>query len=102
MNEMKELIDKQALLDALNKLCDNTCVYAKSQLWVMCGACPLEGAIDLVESFKPLKSDTRGTWEPKLTPGYYRCSVCDFLLDEVMYGYFPEECPNCKSKMSRY
>lgn len=46
---MADLVDRQALLDAMDKHCDNVCPYSKQQRFVMCGACPLGTAFDVIE-----------------------------------------------------
>ena len=52
------LIDADALTDSLDNLCDTVCQYSKAQRSVMCGACPLGGAFDVVEdapTVEPIK-----------------------------------------------
>jgi len=43
------LIDADALTDSLDNLCNTVCQYSKAQRSVMCGACPLGGAFDVVD-----------------------------------------------------
>ena len=47
---MSRLIDADELINSLDKLCDSVCPYTKKQRWVMCGACPLGGAFDVVDA----------------------------------------------------
>ena len=44
-----DLIDRQTALDALDKHCDVVCQYSKKQRSVMCGACTLGTAFDVIE-----------------------------------------------------
>jgi hypothetical protein len=46
---MKDLIDRQAAIDALDALCDRECEYSKKQRSVMCGACRLGSAFDVID-----------------------------------------------------
>lgn len=46
---MSDLISRQAAIDALNGLCDRECEYSKEQRYVMCGACHLGSAFDVIE-----------------------------------------------------
>lgn len=47
---MADLIDRQAVNDALDKTCDIVCQYSKKQRYAMCGACPLGSAYDVIEN----------------------------------------------------
>lgn len=51
------LIDADALTDSLDSLCDTVCQYSKAQRSVMCGACPLGGAFDVVEDAPTVSPD---------------------------------------------
>ena len=51
------LIDADALTDSLDSLCDTVCQYSKGQRSVMCGACPLGGAFDVVEDAPTVSPD---------------------------------------------
>lgn len=44
------LTDADVLMDSLDSLCDTVCQYSKIQRSVMCGACPLGGAFDVVDN----------------------------------------------------
>jgi len=46
---MSDLIDRQAALEALNKRCVCECEYSKKQRSIMCGACYLGSAIEVIE-----------------------------------------------------
>lgn len=50
---MPEYIKREAVVDALNKLCDRVCQYSKAQRKVMCVACPLGDAFTVVEDDIP-------------------------------------------------
>ena len=45
----KDLISRQVAIDALDGLCDRECEYSKKQRHVMCGACHLGSAFDVIE-----------------------------------------------------
>ena len=49
-----DLIDRDELTDALDRLCDRVCQYSKPQRAVMCGACPLGHAFTVVEDDAPV------------------------------------------------
>ena len=44
-----DCISRQAAIEALDALCDRECEYSKKQRSVMCGACHLGSAFDVVE-----------------------------------------------------
>ena len=44
-----DCISRQAAIDALDALCDSECEYSKKQRSVMCKACHLGSALDVVE-----------------------------------------------------
>ena len=46
---MIDYISKEVVINSLDKLCDRVCQYSKSQRYVMCGACPLGSAFDVIE-----------------------------------------------------
>ena len=64
---MGRLIDADALMDALDSLCDTVCQYSKVQRSVMCGSCPLGGACDVVDNAPTVDA------EPVI-----RCKDCRF------------------------
>ena len=43
-------IDADDLINRLDELCETVCVYTKKQRSVMCGACPLGSAFDVVDN----------------------------------------------------
>lgn len=48
---MSRYIDADALINKLDERCDAICQWAKKEREVMCGACPLATAFDVVEDF---------------------------------------------------
>ena len=48
-----DLIDRDALIKSLDRLCDRVCQYSKAQRKVMCSACPLGDAFAVVEDDAP-------------------------------------------------
>lgn len=45
---MSDLISREAAIDALDAICERECEYSKPQRAVMCGACRLGSAFDVV------------------------------------------------------
>lgn len=99
------LIDADVLTDSLDSLCDTVCQYSKAQRSVMCGACPLGGAFDVVENAPTVDAveRKRGEWKEitdRTMDCCYRCSKCGFIRD----AYFLEAanfCPKCGTRMER-
>lgn len=52
-----DLIERQKAIDALDGLCDRECEYSKKQRHVMCGACHLGSAFDVIEQLPPLQEN---------------------------------------------
>ena len=46
---MSKYISADKAIDALDKHCEVVCQYSKKQRAVMCGACPLGGAFDVID-----------------------------------------------------
>lgn len=60
---MSDLISRQAALDALDKHCDVVCQYSEKQRYVMCGACTLGGAFDVIEQLPSAQPEQeKGMW----------------------------------------
>ena len=88
-----DCISRQVAIDALAKYCDDACIYSEKQRSVMCGACPLGDAFDVIEGL------------PSAQPGIIRCKDCkhrpvtndDYDDDEWDCGFnikFPDhKCP---------
>ena len=47
--EPMDLIERQKAIDALDAVCDRECEYSKQQRSVMCGACRLGSAFDVID-----------------------------------------------------
>ena len=107
------LIDADALTDSLDSLCDTVCQYSKAQRSVMCGACPLGGAFDVVENAPTVDAVERkkGKWENTQIDFVFFdkdavvCSECKdingiaFTKDfAVKYFHF---CPFCGAEMEQ-
>lgn len=54
---MDDLISRQVVINALDAVCDRVCQYAKKQRSVMCGACPLGSAFDVIEELSPAQPE---------------------------------------------
>lgn len=105
--QMVDCIEREALTNALDELCDRVCIYSKKQRSAMCGACPLGDAFDVVEALPAadVRTVMRGKWIIEAHRTYYdtRCSVCGIKAfvsiepnDTVSFCNF---CPNCGAKM---
>ena len=101
---MSDYISREELTNNLDALCDRVCQYSKKQRSVMCGACPLGDAFDMVEEIPAadVRPAVRGRWQKEhlasTSGGTYsvvRCSVCraQFPMYETSY------CPNCGADM---
>jgi len=102
---MAEYIDREAAINALDALCDRACVYSKKQRAVMCGACALGGAFDVIEEL--LATDVapvrHGRWEWDEHKGCYYCSECGSVSpwkdQDGEDCDCPNYCPNCGARM---
>ena len=54
---MDDLISRQAVNDALDRLCNSVCPYSKKQRYAMCGACTLGGAFDVLCTIPSVQSE---------------------------------------------
>lgn len=99
---MKEYIEREALIDSLDGLCDRVCQYSKKQRAAMCGACPLGHAFDLVEEFPAADVEPvrHGRWVLTTEDdGYgeyqiYKCDKCGAITAQRK-----NYCPDCGAKM---
>lgn len=90
---MSDLIDRQAAIDAIDKHCNIVCQYSKKQRSVMCGACPLGTAFDVIEDLPSAESVQHGKW---MWVDGVRCSQCNYKLETTG---LPNYCPNCGADM---
>ena len=67
---MADLIDRQATIDELDALCDRECEYSKKQRSVMCGACHLGSAFDVVEQLPSAQPERE----------IVRCADCKYFV----------------------
>ena len=102
-----DAVSREAVLKAFNDYCKPNCEYSKKQRNVMCGACKMGDAIEIVEEFPPVTPERpKGEW--KYTDEVHEiatCSKCSFLID-ASGCVDPEEyisiyryCPNCGADM---
>ena len=96
---MSDLIDRQAILDALKERCESECEYSKKQRSVMCSACYLGSAIEVIESL-PSAERPKGkwlrTWHEIFKEDLLVCSYCGSF---AVYG--TKYCSNCGAEMER-
>ena len=93
---MSRYIDADALINRFDELCDSICQYSKKQRNVMCGACPLGSAFDVVDDFPTadVKPVVRGEWiHEESQPDLWECSKCHWLIDGA-YICPTNYCPN--------
>ena len=64
MSSANDTISRQSTIDALDALCDRECEYSKKQRSVMCGACRLGSAFDVIDEL------------PSAQPEIIRCKDC--------------------------
>lgn len=88
---MKELIEKQAVIDALLAKMDT--IDDKPE--VVLGLAIAAGMIKDMPSVTP--AEKVGQWKP-YDGSWYECSECGAIREAV--GYFENFCPNCGTKMS--
>lgn len=102
---MSDLISRQAAMDALDKQCDIVCQYSKKQRSVMCGACPLGTAFDVIEELPSAAPERKtGRWIYEGKRGRFpacRCSECGNVenADWAILGDNVNFCPNCGAYM---
>lgn len=104
---MADLIDRDIVVDRLNKLCDRVCVYSKAQRKVMCGACPLGDAFTVIEDDIHTISRGKGKWsatKPNPRTWSFRCSECGNIAYYPTPKYFTrgceyKYCPWCGAEM---
>ena len=101
---MNDLISRQAALDALGERCESECEYSKKQRSVMCDACYLGSAKEVIEEVPTIDPVKHGKWKPfDLTWGrsVYACTNCGEAFEvpteigNPIYTY----CPNCGARM---
>lgn len=105
--QMADCVEREALTNALDELCDRVCRYSKKQRSAMCGACPLGDAFDVVEALPAadVRPVVRGKWERMSDNDVFgdihcKCSACgeDWWQGP---GWFRHAnfCPNCGADM---
>lgn len=99
------LVDADALTDSLDSLCDTVCQYSKAQRSVMCGACPLGGAFDVVDNAPTITPDMaqvlayeRGA--ERMKGKWHYCDTM-YHCDQCGGGFYDMSrfCPNCGADM---
>ena len=90
---MSDPIERQTVIDALDALCERICQYSKKQRHIMCAACTLGCAFEVIENLPsaqperdiPLKptETTDRTWGiPKRQAV---CPKCDYYLGHIAF-----------------
>ena len=94
-----KLIDADAAIDVFDKLCDANCVYSKKQRAVMCGACLLGSAFDVIDELPT--AERKGHWTiGKDSIGHKRL-ICTLCGNGIAYMRKFDYCPNCGARMER-
>lgn len=91
-----DIIYREQTMDALDELCDRVCQYSKEQRDVMCGACPLGDAFDVIDNMP--SAEKTGHWENgenNIGMKRYVCSICGKGQPYLRFNY----CPNCGARM---
>ena len=81
---MDDLISRQAAIDALDALCDRECEYSKKQRSVMCGACHLGSAFDVIEQLPSAQPEKR-------TDKRTETHACDLVSRQAAIDAFEKE-----------
>ena len=81
---MDDLISRQAAIDALDALCDRECEYSKKQRSVMCGACHLGSAFDVIEQWPSAQPEKR-------TDKRTETHACDSINRQAAIDAFEKE-----------
>lgn len=105
---MSDLISRQAAIEALNERCESECEYSRKQRSIMCSACYLGSAKEVVEE-QPTIEPKHGKWE-WLSSTYDRrpcemrfcCSECHhetIVHSNGLSQPWEKYCPNCGARM---
>jgi predicted RNA-binding Zn-ribbon protein involved in translation (DUF1610 family) len=108
---MSDLIDRQAVLEAFQRLCD-VCGEGEKYNGIMCRTCSLDDGICIIEDMPSAEIPERkkGKWVERkvysmtiMDYQHAKCSVCGKYLTTPYQYYFDEfkYCPNCGSEMTR-
>lgn len=102
---MTDLISRQAAIDALDERCESECEYSKKQRSVMCNACYLGSAKEVVENLPTIDPVKHGKWMvipqrcDNQTFDECKCSVCG-VVEYFNSGWKKfSYCPNCGARM---
>ena len=109
----EDTVSRTEILQKYEKYCEDNCQYSKKQRDVMCGACMMGDAIEIVESLPPVTPKQRtGKWirhtrvknvydiaGVKIWGIEHQCNQCTFTtIATEDFGYY-DYCPNCGAKM---
>lgn len=103
----EDAVSRADTLQSFESYCDNNCQYSKKQRDVMCGACMMGDAIEIVENLPPVTPKQRtGKWIQRHVIGSRNiemtvCSECgeEFSYDAETGVSEYNFCPNCGAKM---
>lgn len=90
-----DLIDREQAINALDELCERVCQYSKEQRAVMCGACPLGDAFDVIDNMP--SAEKTGEWIDTIEHDGWSCSNCGGSITS-RYGKY-SYCPCCGARM---
>lgn len=98
-----DTISRQEAIDALDAICDRECEYPKKQRAVMCAACHLGSAFDVIDELP--SAVRRGRWVkgdemadyPRVPYKSWEtyCSCCGAIKEQSNDGF----CGNCGARM---
>ena len=89
---MSDLIERETVINALDKHCEAVCEYSKAQRSVMCGACPLGTAFDVIEALPSVHPET-------VTEFADRCRECGKMLNERLEKNLSEVLDSIKGEI---
>ena len=105
--ESCDAVSRADTLQSFESYCENNCQYSKKQRDVMCGACMMGDAIEIVENLPPVTPKQRtGKWIAQDIHNChtdFKCSECGYIHSFMhLYGKSTADytyCPSCGAKM---
>lgn len=96
------LVDAGAITKRMMAFCDKNCPYTPKARDVMCGACFMGMAMELLEDAPTIEPERKtGEWLPDNRPGggFWVCSCCKFPSEAFAANVLYKFCPNCGAFM---
>ena len=100
---MIDCVDKTDILHTFQKYCDDNCPYSEKQRDVMCGACFMGDAIEIVEDLPSVQPErAKGLWVEidDYPHDDWECNKCGGQVYGTNAPYEEYKfCPNCGARM---